>query len=268
MPSPRQTASFLMQRFAEVGIHPATRRGQNFLIDLNLVELLVETAAVTPDDVVLEIGTGTGSLTALLARTAAVVVTVEIDPHLHQLAREALVDCPNVVMLQQDALKNKNHLHPAVLDAVREQLAAAPGRRLKLAANLPYNVATPVISNLLGLDEPPVSLTVTIQRELGERIAAAPAQQGLRGVERVGAVPVPDGSGADPAAQRVLAAAADRVGDRADRRRAGAAGADSRTGRFSTASCVRCSSTAASCSATNCSARSPPPWTSRRSMLS
>ena len=174
MPTPRQTVSFLMQRFAEVGLQPNTRHGQNFLIDLNLVALLADAAAITADDVVLEVGTGTGSLTALLAQHAAAVVTVELDRHLHQLARESLVDCPNVVMLQQDALKNKNQFHPRVLEAVRLELGKAPGRRLKLAANLPYSVATPVISNLLATDLVPASMTATIQKELAERITAVP----------------------------------------------------------------------------------------------
>ena len=137
MTLPRQTASYLMRRFEEVGIQPVTRHGQNFLIDLNLVQLLVQTADLGPDDVVLEIGTGTGSLTALMAQRAGGVVTVELDSQLHQLASEALVEFRNVVMLQQDALKNKNRFHPRVMEAVREQLAVAPGRRLKLVANLP-----------------------------------------------------------------------------------------------------------------------------------
>ena len=120
MTTPRQTASFLISKFREVGVRPNTRRGQNFLIDLNLVQLLADTADPGPDDVVLEIGTGTGSLTAMLAARAAAVVTVEVDPQLYQLASETLIDCGNVTMLQLDALKNKSHFHPDVLEAVRE----------------------------------------------------------------------------------------------------------------------------------------------------
>src|SRR5438270_2637864 len=90
--SQRQTISYLKQRFAEVGMTLQSRHGQNFLTDLNLLRLLAATAAVGPDDVVLEVGTGTGSLTEMLARQAAAVVTVEIDARLHQLASEELID--------------------------------------------------------------------------------------------------------------------------------------------------------------------------------
>ena len=174
MPINRQTASFLKRRFSEVGLQPDPRHGQNFLTDLNLLHLLASTADVGPNDVILEVGTGTGSLTALLAKQAAAVVTVEIDAHLHQMASEELYEFDNVTMLLQDALRNKNNFSPTVLETLREKLAESPGRQLKLAANLPYNVATPIISNLLLTDLQPVSLTVTIQKELADRITAGP----------------------------------------------------------------------------------------------
>ena len=174
MSSPRQTQSYLIQRFQEAGIRPETRHGQNFLIDLNLLDLLARTANVGPRDVVLEVGTGLGSLAARIAPLAAAVVTVEIDRRLFQLASEELAGFANVTMLQQDALKNKNTLHPAVLDAVREQMAAHPGSQFKLVANLPYNIATPILSNLLTAEPLPISLTATIQKELADRIIAQP----------------------------------------------------------------------------------------------
>lgn len=171
----RQTISYLRRRFGQVGLEPNARHGQNFLIDLNLIEILAEAADIGPQDVVLEIGTGMGSLTALLAEKAGKVVTVEIDQHLHQLAREELEQYDNVVMLKQDALKNKNHFAQPVLDTVRAALDSVPGAQFKLAANLPYNIATPIISNLLICElPPPVSMTVTIQKELADRIMAAP----------------------------------------------------------------------------------------------
>jgi len=169
-----QTLSFLKQRFAEAGIRLRTKLGQNFLVDLNLQRLLLETADLAPNDVVLEVGTGTGSLTALMASQAAAVVTVEVDRDLFRLAGEELHGLENVNMLQLDALKNKNRLQPAVLEAVDRELKAAPERRFKLVANLPYNVATPVLTNLLALEAPPRTMTVTIQKELAERIVAPP----------------------------------------------------------------------------------------------
>jgi 16S rRNA (adenine1518-N6/adenine1519-N6)-dimethyltransferase len=172
---PRQTKSFLLERFREMGIRPATRHGQNFLIDLNLVQIIVDAAELTSDDVVLEVGTGTGSLTALMAEQAAAVVTVEIDAHLFELASEELFDLANVTMLKLDALRNKNNLDDRVMEAVGNRLAEAPGRRLKLVANLPYNIATPIISNLLLAPHVPHSMTVTIQKELADRIIAPPS---------------------------------------------------------------------------------------------
>lgn len=174
MPDTRQTQSFLIRRFEQVGITPKTRHGQNFLIDLNLLDLLFESAQIGPHDVVLEVGTGTGSLTSKLARAAAAVVSVELDPQMHQLASEELVHFDNVLLLRRDALKNKNRLNPDVVAAVRERLAEGPERRFKLAANLPFNIATPIISNLLACDTPPTTMTVTIQKELGDRIVARP----------------------------------------------------------------------------------------------
>ena len=170
----RQTKSFLMQRFREMGIAPATRHGQNFLIDLNLQQLIVDSAHLDKRDVVLEVGTGTGALTAKMAERAAAVVTVEIDGHLFELASELLLDFDNVTMLRLDALHNKNRFNPAVMEAVGQHLAVSPDRRFKLVANLPYNIATPVLGNLLSCEHLPYSMTATIQKELAERIVAEP----------------------------------------------------------------------------------------------
>ena len=172
-PPPRQTTAYLKQLFAQVGFTIDARRGQNFLVDLNLVDLLARTAELRPNDVALEVGTGTGALTERLAAAAGRVVTAEIDPRLAQLARDRLVDFENVTIVEGDALAAKHRLAPAVLDAVAAARAGSPAGRFMLAANLPYCVATPVISNLLALPRPFDAAVVTVQREMAERMTAA-----------------------------------------------------------------------------------------------
>jgi 16S rRNA (adenine1518-N6/adenine1519-N6)-dimethyltransferase len=140
-----------------------------------LQRVIVDAAELLDHDVVLEVGTGTGSLTAQIAERAAQVITVEIDGHLFELASEQLVDLPNVTMLHLDALHNKNRFDDRVMAAVGEALSAGADRRFKLVANLPYNVATPVLSNLLLCPHVPHSMTATIQKELAERITAIPS---------------------------------------------------------------------------------------------
>lgn len=166
-----------MRRFEEAGIAPDIRRGQNFLIDLNLLDLIIKAADLGPGDVVLEVGTGMGSLTARMAEVADEVVTVEVSAPVYQLASEELIDYPNVTMLFQDALKNKNQFAEEVLEQVRAKVAAVPGRKFKLCANLPYNIATPILSNLLTVEPLPYSMTATIQLELAERIVAPPSSK-------------------------------------------------------------------------------------------
>lgn len=161
-----------MDVFQQHGFHPRTDLGQNFLIDLNLVEYIVHSAQLNSDDVVLEVGAGTGGMTTYLAQLAGAVVSVEIDARMYGLAKSAVEHCDNVTLLNCDALKNKNRFAAPVLDAVQQQLAAVPGRRLKLVANLPYSVGTPVISNLVASDLPWSMMVITIQWELADRMRA------------------------------------------------------------------------------------------------
>ncbi|MEX0716034.1 MAG: 16S rRNA (adenine(1518)-N(6)/adenine(1519)-N(6))-dimethyltransferase RsmA [Planctomycetaceae bacterium] len=170
----RQTRTRLMQLFERHGIHPRHDLGQNFLIDLNLLDFIIEQAELSFDDVILEIGAGTGGLTGSLARDSAEVVSVEIDRTLHRILPEVVGHLSNVTLLQRDALKNKNRFAPEVIDVVREKLAADPERRLKLIANLPYNIASPVISNLVASDLPWERMVVTIQWEPAQRMVAGP----------------------------------------------------------------------------------------------
>jgi 16S rRNA (adenine1518-N6/adenine1519-N6)-dimethyltransferase len=126
---------------------------------------------------VLEVGSGTGGLTSHLAARAAAVVSVEVDHRVHALASQAVGHLSNVALLNCDALRNKNHLSPVVLEAVAAQLAIEPVRRLKLVANLPYCIATPVISNVVASELPWEAILVTIQLELAERIRAKPSSE-------------------------------------------------------------------------------------------
>src|SRR5436190_22595159 len=104
--TPRQTLSYVKGLLASHGILPKNKLGQNFLIDLNLIDLVVRTAELTPADLVLEVGTGTGSLTNRLAESAGVVVSVERDSIIHEMAREQVGDRASVRQRHPDALRN------------------------------------------------------------------------------------------------------------------------------------------------------------------
>ncbi len=173
----RQTNRYLAGRLAAAGLKPLSRFGQNFLIDLNLVDLIARSAELRKEtDVVLEIGTGVGSLTTRLSDQAAAVVTAEIDHNLFRLASEELAGRLNVKMIQGDALKNKGTIKPEIMDSVREAMTRiGPQARFLLVANLPYNVATPIVSNLLLGDPSPDVVVVTIQKELADRFIATPS---------------------------------------------------------------------------------------------
>ena len=170
----RQTRSHLMSLFKQFGFNPRGDLGQNFLIDINLIEFVVRNADLSRRDVVLEVGSGTGGMTSFLAAKAGHVVSVEIDRNMFALASHAVESCDNVTLINRDILRNKNNLAAEIVDVIRERLAEVPGRRLKLVANLPYSVATPVVSNLVASDLPWQRMVITIQWELGEKMAAAP----------------------------------------------------------------------------------------------
>ncbi len=167
----RQTRTHIGALLARHGLRPRHDLGQNFLVDLNLLEFLVAQAELGPADLILEVGSGTGGLTAYLAAQAGAVISVEIDARMQQLTAEAVAEFSNVTLIGCDVLKNKNHFSPTVLEALDRGLNGT-GLQLKLVANLPYGVATPVISNLIAGPYPWERIVVTIQHELAQRMAA------------------------------------------------------------------------------------------------
>ena len=141
---------------------PSRALGQNFVVDPNTVRRIARLADVGPDVAVVEIGAGLGSLTLALAETGAEVVAVETDRHLIPVLREVVADQPGVTVVHADALK----LDWAELLAGHDQWV--------LVANLPYNVATPLVLDLLA-DVPRIGrMLVMVQLEAGQRLAAGP----------------------------------------------------------------------------------------------
>lgn len=138
--------------------------GQNFLVDERVLDKIVDSADITSDDVVLEVGPGIGTLTQALARRAKKVVAVEIDKTLIPILQELLSDFDNIEIINNDILKVD------ITDIVREN----GGRPIKVVANLPYYITTPIIMNILEKQLPVESITVMIQKEVAYRMQAQP----------------------------------------------------------------------------------------------
>lgn len=170
----RPTQSYLKALLQERGLRPRNKLGQNFLVDLNLMDVIIEHAELSHDDLVLEIGTGTGGLSERLAERAGAVLSVEIDRDLHEVAKERFGHLSHLKFIQADILHGKNHLHPEVLAALKNGWQTGQFKNIKLIANLPYAVATPAISNLLLSPFPIERMVVTVQWEIAERFMGLP----------------------------------------------------------------------------------------------
>ncbi len=142
--------------------------GQNFLIDTHVLEKIVSAAEITEDDFVLEIGPGIGTLTQYLAHAAREVVAVEIDRNLIPILEDTLSEWDNVSVIHEDVLK----LDLNALAAERNG-----GRPIKIVANLPYYITTPIIMGLFEKHVPMESITVMIQKEVALRMEAAPGSK-------------------------------------------------------------------------------------------
>lgn len=168
-----QTKSQIRQLLQSAGIQPNKHFGQHFLIDLNLLRLLIESADINKSDIVLEAGCGTGSLTSMLAQRAGHVIAVELDYNLFIIAREQLSEFNNLELLNTDILENKNTLSEQVTQRLSFARKHFSGRVL-LMANLPYNAATPVMMNLITGKMKADEMCVTVQKEVADRMKAAP----------------------------------------------------------------------------------------------
>lgn len=138
--------------------------GQNFLIDTHVLEKIIRAASIGSDDVVLEIGPGIGTLTQYLCENARQVIAVEIDDMLIPILGETLKEYDNVKIVHNDILK---------ID-VNEIVSEYPGSSIKVVANLPYYITTPIIMGLFESGVPIDSITIMVQKEVAERMQAKP----------------------------------------------------------------------------------------------
>lgn len=139
--------------------------GQNFLIDTNVIDRILEGARVQEGDYVIEVGPGIGTLTKEMGRTAEKVVAIEIDKTLIPILEETLSDFPNIEVVNQDILKVD------VQELVKEKLNGGP---VKLIANLPYYITTPIVMKFLEEDIPVTDIVVMVQKEVADRMNAQP----------------------------------------------------------------------------------------------
>ena len=139
--------------------------GQNFLIDPHVLEKIVEAAGVTKDDFVLEIGPGIGTMTQYLCENAREVTAVEIDTNLIPILEDTLSAYDNVTVINQDILK---------LDIAKLAMERNGGKPIKVVANLPYYITTPIIMGLFESHVPLQSITIMVQKEVADRMQVGP----------------------------------------------------------------------------------------------
>lgn len=142
--------------------------GQNFLIDPHVLDKIITAAQIREDDCVLEIGPGIGTMTQYLAEHAAKVVAVEIDTNLIPILAETLKEYPNVTVINQDILK---------LDMNRLVEEYNGGKPIKVVANLPYYITTPIIMGLFESNVPIDNITVMVQKEVADRMQVGPGSK-------------------------------------------------------------------------------------------
>ena len=142
--------------------------GQNFLIDPRVLDKIIAAAEITKDDMVLEIGPGIGTMTQYLAQAARQVIAVEIDANLIPILKETLQDYSNVVLLHNDILK---------VDITELARQYNQDRPIKVVANLPYYITTPIIMGLFEKEVPVNNITVMVQKEVADRMQTGPGSK-------------------------------------------------------------------------------------------
>lgn len=167
----RPAWSVFRDALERAGFRPTKTRGQNFLIDPNVHAAIVRDAEVQAGDRVLEVGAGCGFLSCHLAEAGVELLSVEIDPRLAAICQRFLAPYPKVQMWIGDALAGKHALAPGLLWLLE---AFQP---FHLVANLPYSISAPLVSVLSRLPEPPLSMSVLVQREVAHRLTAQPGER-------------------------------------------------------------------------------------------
>lgn len=157
----------------EHGLRPQHHLGQNFLVGSTNLDRVVESAQLRRGEVVLEIGTGLGRLTARLAELAEHVLTVEVDEATARAARQHLADYSNVTILCCDFLARKHAINP-VVTAAMANLQDSTGRPVRVVANLPYGISSPAIVNMLEWEVPVAEMCLMVQKEVADRLVAEP----------------------------------------------------------------------------------------------
>lgn len=145
--------------------HFQKKFGQNFLIDTHVLDKIIKAAEISPDDFVLEIGPGIGTMTQCLCESAGSVAAVEIDRNLIPILEETLHGYSNVEVIESDILK---------MDLTAFALERCAGKSMKVVANLPYYITTPIVMSLLEKPLPIHSITVMVQKEVADRMQAGP----------------------------------------------------------------------------------------------
>ncbi len=163
----------LLRRF---GLRARKGLGQHFLIDEEVLGLILSTAQLNPDDVVVEVGPGLGVLTGELAKQAGRVIAVELDNKLADMLKQSLSSFKNVTIINEDVLK----VEPVAL--LNEVKVEKPSPTYKVVANLPYYITSPVLRHFLEAGVRPELMVVMVQKEVAEEIAAKPGRMSLLSV--------------------------------------------------------------------------------------